>query len=82
MLRHRFTLPLVLLVFAAAFTMPLILNGENEAPAAVTSAVQTAENAEFDILSVSWGYVNKMKLAYKGALDIADTPEELLEYFK
>ena len=45
MLRHRFTLPLVLLVFAAAFTMPLILNGENEAPAAVTSAVQTAENA-------------------------------------
>ena len=45
MLRHRFTLPLMLLVFAAAFTMPLILNGENEAPAAVTSAVQTAENA-------------------------------------
>ena len=45
MLRHRFTLPLVLLVFAAAFTMPLILNGGNEAPAAVTSAVQTAENA-------------------------------------
>ena len=45
MLRHRFTLPLVLLVFAAAFTMPLILNGENEAPAAVTTAVQTAENA-------------------------------------
>ena len=45
MLRHRFTLPLVLLVFAAAFTMPLILNGENEAPAAVTSAVQTTENA-------------------------------------
>ena len=45
MLRHRFTLPLVLLVFAAAFTMPLILNGENETPAAVTSAVQTAENA-------------------------------------
>ena len=45
MLRHRFTLPIVLLVFAAAFTMPLILNGENEAPAAVTTAVQTAENA-------------------------------------
>ena len=45
MLRHRFTLPLVLLVFAAAFTMPLILNGENEAPAAVTTAVQTTENA-------------------------------------
>ena len=45
MLRHRFTLPLVLLVFAAAFTMPLILNGENEAPATVTTAVQTAENA-------------------------------------
>lgn len=45
MFKHRFALPLVLLVFAAAFTMPLILNGENEAPAAVTSAVQTAENA-------------------------------------
>lgn len=44
--------------------------------------ILTAENAEFDILSVSWGYVNKMRLAYRGVLDIADDPNELLEYFK
>ena len=42
----------------------------------------TAENAEFDILSVSWGYCSKNKLIFKGAQDIVNTPEELLEYFK
>ncbi len=43
MLRHRFALPLVLLVFAAAFTAPLLLCGENETPA---SAVQTEVRQE------------------------------------
>ena len=44
--------------------------------------ILTAENAEFDILSVSWGYSSKNKLIFKGAQDIVNTPEELLEYFK
>ena len=44
--------------------------------------ILTAENAEFDILSVSWGYSSKNKLIFKGAQDIVDTPYELLEYFK
>lgn len=44
--------------------------------------ILTAENAEFDILSVSWGYSSKNKLIFKGAQDIVSTPEELLEYFK
>ena len=44
--------------------------------------ILTAENAEFDILSVSWGYSSKNKLIFKWAQDIVDTPYELLEYFK
>ena len=41
----------------------------------------TAENAEFDILSVSWGYSSKMHLIHKGAQDIIDSPFELRDYF-
>ena len=44
--------------------------------------IQTAQNAEFDILSVSWGYVSKTKLIFKGAQEIVDSPAELVEYFK
>ena len=44
--------------------------------------ILTAENAGFDILSVSWGYVSKAKLLIKGAQDIIDSPKELLEYFE
>ena len=44
--------------------------------------ILTAENAGFDILSVTWGYVSKAKLLIKGAQDIVDSPEELVEYFK
>lgn len=44
--------------------------------------ILTAENAEMDILSVSWGYVSKTKLIFKGAQEIIDTPEDLVEYFK
>ena len=43
--------------------------------------ILTAENAGFDILSVSWGYVSKTKLIVKGAQDIIEYPTELLEYF-
>ncbi|MBR2381904.1 MAG: HAD family hydrolase [Clostridia bacterium] len=42
----------------------------------------TAENAGFDVLSVSWGYVSKSKLLIKGAQDIIDSPKELVEYFE
>lgn len=44
--------------------------------------IQTAQNAELDILSVSWGYVSKTKLIFKGAQEIVDSPAELVEYFK
>lgn len=44
--------------------------------------IQTAQNAEMDYLSVSWGYVSKTKLLMKGAEEIINSPEELLEYFK
>ena len=44
--------------------------------------ILTAENAEFDILSVSWGYVSKTKLIFSGAQEIVDTPADLVEYFK
>lgn len=44
--------------------------------------ILTAENAGFDILSVSWGYVSKTKLIMKGAQEIVSTPEEMLEYFR
>ena len=44
--------------------------------------ILTAENAGFDILSVSWGYVSKTKLLIKGAQDIVDSPFDLVEYFK
>ena len=43
--------------------------------------ILTAENAGFDILSVSWGYVSKTKLLIKGAQDIVDSPADLVEYF-
>jgi phosphoglycolate phosphatase len=43
--------------------------------------ILTAENAGFDILSVSWGYVSKTKLLINGAQDIVDSPAELVEYF-
>lgn len=44
--------------------------------------ILTAENAGFDILSVSWGYTSKSKLLFKGAQDIVNTPDELVEYFQ
>lgn len=44
--------------------------------------IMTAENAGFDILSVSWGYISKTKLLFKGAQDILDSPFDLVEYFK
>ena len=43
--------------------------------------ILTAENAELDILSVSWGYVSKTKLILKGAQDILESSSELLDYF-
>lgn len=44
--------------------------------------ILTAENAELDILSVSWGYTSKTKLIMSGAMEIVNDPSELLEYFK
>lgn len=44
--------------------------------------ILTAKNAEMDVLSVSWGYVSKAKLIFKGAESIVDSPIELVEYFK
>ena len=44
--------------------------------------ILTAENAGFDVLSVTWGYVSKAKLLLKGAQDIIDSPNELVEYFE
>ncbi len=43
--------------------------------------IMTAENAGFDILSVSWGYTSKSKLLFKGAQDIVNSSDELIEYF-
>ena len=43
--------------------------------------ILTAENAEFDILSVSWGYASKTKLLLNGAQEIINSPDELIEYF-
>lgn len=44
--------------------------------------IKTAKNAEFEILSVSWGYSSKLKLIHSGADEIVNTPKELIEYFK
>lgn len=44
--------------------------------------ILTAENAEVDVISVSWGYVSKAKLIFKGAEEIVDSPAELVDYFK
>ena len=44
--------------------------------------ILTAQNAEMECLSVSWGYASKTKLIMKGAQEIINTPSELLEYFK
>lgn len=44
--------------------------------------ILTAQNAEFDVISVSWGYASKTKLLLHGADTIVNSPEELLEYFK
>lgn len=44
--------------------------------------ILTAENAEFDIISVSWGYASKTKLLLHGAQDIINSPFELVDYFK
>lgn len=44
--------------------------------------ILTAQNAEFEFLSVAWGYVSKTKLIFKGAEEIVDTPADLLEFFK
>lgn len=43
--------------------------------------ILTASNARMDILSVSWGYVSKTKLIFKGAQEILNSPDELIEYF-
>lgn len=44
--------------------------------------IRTAENAGFDILSVSWGYASRTKLILKGAQEVVSTPREMLEYFE
>lgn len=44
--------------------------------------ILTAENAGFDVLSVSWGYVSKTKLIMNGAENIINSPNELLEFFE
>ncbi len=44
--------------------------------------IKTAKNAEFEILSVSWGYASKSKLINNGAIEIVNNPNELVEYFK
>ena len=44
--------------------------------------ILTAQNAEIECLSVSWGYASKTKLIMKGAQEIINSPAELLEYFK
>lgn len=44
--------------------------------------ILTAQNAEMDCLSVSWGYVSKAKLIMKGADEIINTPGELIDFFK
>lgn len=43
--------------------------------------ILTAQNAGFDILSVSWGYADKKLLIDSGAIDIIDSPIELIEHF-
>ena len=43
--------------------------------------ILTAKNAGFNILSVSWGYAAKKTLIDSGAVDIIDSPIELIEYF-
>ena len=44
--------------------------------------ILTAQNAEMDVLSVSWGYVSKTKLLMTGAQEIINSPNELLEFFE
>ena len=44
--------------------------------------ILTATNAEMECLSVTWGYTSKTTLVMKGAQEIINSPDELLEYFK
>ena len=41
----------------------------------------TAKNSGISSLSVSWGYTDKQKLIDSGAIDIIDSPDELIKYF-
>ena len=58
------------------FNYECILIGDSEID------IATAKNAEIECLSVSWGYASKTKLIMKGAQEIINSPNELLEYFK
>ena len=42
--------------------------------------VQTARNANFDLIAVSWGFRGKARLIECGAKVIIDTPEQILQY--
>ncbi len=42
--------------------------------------VQTAKNANLDLIAVSWGFRGKARLIECGAKVIIDTPEQILEY--
>lgn len=44
--------------------------------------IMTAKNAGIGILSVSWGYSEKARLLSFGDIDIIDSPNDLIEYFK
>ena len=44
--------------------------------------IMTAKNAGIGILSVSWGYSTKERLVSFGDIDIIDSPNELIDYFK
>ncbi len=44
--------------------------------------ILTAENAELDVISVSWGYASKAKLLLHGAQNIVNSPSELIDYFR
>ena len=44
--------------------------------------IQTAENAQMDCISVTWGFRDRNVLIERGASVLADTPEQILEIIK
>lgn len=44
--------------------------------------IETAKNAGMDLISVTWGFRDKIFLKEHGAEKFADTPETLLEILK